>query len=69
MGITHNQPARDRWCLTLNEKSVLSDATLKVFGMESQDVNDHWSHHDSGQARLTPDESDIKKLMCELEQF
>lgn len=69
IGITRNPAARDRWCLTLNEKSSISNATLRMFDIELQDVNNDWTHHDIGPARIARDEVDVKKLKHELERF
>ena len=69
VGITRIDSSRDKWCLTLNEKSAISDATFKMFNMDIDDINSDWGHQEAGPARLERDESDTKKLVHELERF
>ena len=56
VGITRIDSARDKWCLTLNEKSAISDATFKMFNMDIDDINSDWGHQEAGPARLEREE-------------
>ena len=61
MGITRTESARDRWCLTYNERAKLSEDTKEMFdvGAETKGA----SHKDLGKARMQRDEEDVLKLV------
>lgn len=68
VGIAHLDSSRDRWCLTYNERARISDDTLGLFGQQHDDVNDDWTHRDSGKSGLKRDEEDVRKLMGEFQR-
>ena len=51
IGITRSDSARDRWCLTYNERSRIVDQTADVLGMTLED--DEYSPSASGDAGLS----------------
>ena len=50
MCITHTKSARDRCCLTYNERAKLSEDTKEMFGIGTE--NDGVGHKDLGKARV-----------------
>lgn len=69
VGITHLDSARDRWCLTYNERARISDDTLGLFGLQHEDTNDDWSHRDTSATGIKRDEEDIRRMMGEFNRF
>jgi hypothetical protein len=70
IGITRRDDARDKWCLTYNEKARIADATLHMFDLNVEDdVDAEWCHSDSGPTRLKRDEDDVTKIMNEFRRF
>ena len=66
VGITPTESARDRWCLTYNERAKLSDDAKEMFGIGTAKdgvVNKHL-----GKARIQRDEEDIQRLMYFIKQ-
>lgn len=61
VGITRTECARDRWCLTYNERVKLSEDTKEMFGIGT--AKDGVGHKDLGRARAQRDEDDIQRLM------
>ena len=61
VGITRTESARDRWCLTYNERAKLSEDTKAMFdvGAETKGA----SHKDLGKARMQRDEEHVLKLV------
>lgn len=59
IGITRTDTARDRWCLTYNERATISEDTKAMFGLKKEEENDH---KDSSSSRVKRDEDDISKL-------
>ena len=69
VGIANIDSARDRWCLTYNEHSRISDDTLHLFGQQDRDTLDDWTHRDAGKAGLKRDDDDVRKSIKEFERF
>lgn len=47
IGITRRNAARDKWCLTHNEKSRLAEATYKMFHRHvDSDIDAKWCHQE-----------------------
>ena len=67
VGITHRESARDRWCLTYNEKTKLSEDTkaMLCIGPEKEVA----SHKELGKARLQRDEEDVLKLVSHFGRY
>lgn len=59
-GITRTDSARDRWCLTYNERAKLSEDTKTLFNVSGKEGD---SHRELGKARMRRDEEDVLKLV------
>ena len=59
VGIIRTESARDRWCLTYNERAKLSEDTKEMFGIGT--AKDGVGHKDLGKARVQRDEDDVQK--------
>lgn len=66
VGITRTDSARDRWCLTYNERAQLSEDTKVMFGVVA---HEGLSHKDLGKARLKRDEEDVLKLVGQFTKY
>ena len=66
-GITRTESARDRWCLTYNERAKLSDDTKEMFGIRT--AKDGVGHKDLGKARVQRDEDDVQRLMSHFRTY
>ena len=60
VGITRTDSARDRWCLTYNERAKLSEDTKTKFNVGGKEGD---SHRELGKARMRRDEEDVLKLV------
>ena len=60
VGITRTDSARDRWCLTYNERAKLSEDTKTMFNVGGKEGD---SHRELGKARMRQDEEDVHKLV------
>ena len=69
VGITHLEAARDRWCLTYNERSRIADDTLALYNLQSNDSNDDFSHRDTGPAGIQRDKADVNSLVREFKRL
>ena len=70
VGITQSNDARDRWCLTYNERSRFVDETSVMFGLTIDDAQYASSaNKDVGTSRIKRDKDDIQKLVYQLERF
>lgn len=70
VGITRSDCARDRWCLTYNERSRIVDETSAMFGLTSEDTEYAPSaSKDAGTSRVRKDKGDVQKLVTQLEKF
>lgn len=64
VGITPTDTARDRWCLTYNERAQLSQDTKVMFGIFSQEETDH---KNCGCARRR--DEDVHKLVAQFQRY
>ena len=70
VGITRRDVARDKWCLTYNEKARLAEDTFKMFKLHVYDeVHAEWCNFETGPSRLKRDKIYVQKLMEEFKQF
>ena len=70
VGITRSNNARDRWCLTYNERSRFVDETSVMFGLTIDDAQYAPSANmDVGTSRIKRDKDDIQKLVYHMERF
>lgn len=69
IGITRNATARDRWCLTSNEKAQLSDDTREMFGLVADTDGNEFTHKDCTSTRKKRDANYAMKLKAQLEIF
>ncbi|KAK2554918.1 hypothetical protein P5673_023601 [Acropora cervicornis] len=67
VGITRTESARDRWCLTYNERAKLSEDTKEMFGIGT--AKDDVGHKDLGKARVQRDEEDVQRLMSHFRRY
>ena len=65
IGITQNDQARDRWCLTYNERACLSDDTKEMFNINVED-DTSGKHKDFGPSRLKRDLDDVTCIVKQL---
>jgi len=63
IGITRTDSARDRWCLTYNDRARLADDTKQMFGLSSAAAVEH---KEAGKSRMKRDETDV---CCLIDQF
>ena len=70
IGITRSDSARDRWCLTFNKRSKLVEETCAMFGIQTDDPDTSIVNpKETGTAIIARDESDVVKIMHQLQQF
>ena len=69
VGITRmrTESARDRWCLSYNERAKLSEETKEMFGIGT--AEDDVGHKDLGKARVQRDEDDFQRLMSHFRRY
>ena len=68
--ITRSNSARDRWCLTYNERRRFVDETSVMFGLTITDAQYAPSaNKDVGTSRIRRNKDDIQKLVYHLERF
>ena len=68
--ITREDSTRDRWCLTYNHRSRVSESTYEMFGICDLDREyTVWEAKESNPARLNRDEQDVKNIMNQLDRF
>lgn len=68
MGITRTDSARDRWCLTYNERAQLSEDTKAMFGILAE-LEEGSSHKDLGKTRMKKDEDDVLRLVSQFSKY
>ena len=68
VGITRTDSARDRWCLTYNERAQLSEDTKAMFGILAE-LEEGSSHKDLGKTRMKKDEDDVLKLVSQFLKY
>ena len=70
IGITRTDNARDKWCLTYNERSRIVDETTSMRGMAIDDTEYTPStYKDVGPARIKRDREDVQKLQEQFSRF
>ena len=70
VGIIREDSTRDRWCLTYNHRSQVSESTYEMFGICDLDREyTVWEAKESNPARLNRDEQDVKNIMNQLDRF
>ena len=63
IGITRSYSARDRWCLTYNERSRIIDQTTVMLGMTLEDAEyDPSASGDANPSRIKRDREDVRKI-------
>ena len=67
VGITRTESAKDRWCLTYNERAKFSEDTKEMFGIGT--AKDGVGHKDLGKARVQRDEDDVQRLMSHFRRY
>ena len=66
VGITRTDSARDRWCLTYNERAKLSEDTKEMFNVLERECT---SAKDLGKARMRQDAEDVAKLEAQFTKY
>lgn len=70
VGITRSDSARDKWCLTYNDRSRLVDETSVMLGLAIDDEEYALSaNKDIGKARIKRDRQDVQNIREQLERF
>ena len=69
IGITRNDQARDKFCLTWSEQSRISQDTRSLLNQEDNDDEATFTRHDSLPSRMKRDVDDVKKLVKQLTRF
>ena len=70
IGITKSDTARDKWCLTYNDRSPLADETSVMFALATEDTEYAPSgNKDIGTSRIRRDREDVQKLVDQLRRF
>ena len=69
VGITRRDAARDKWCLTCNEKARIAEDTFKMIKLHVDDeIDAEWYNFETVPSRLKRDEIYVKQLMEEFNQ-
>ena len=65
IGITRQDQARDRFCITWSIRSDVSKNTMKLFNQQEDDEEDTgiYTRPDASQSRLNAEESKINDMM------
>ena len=69
IGITRNDQARDKVCVTWSERSRISQETRSLFNLEDNDEETVFCCSDSLPSRIRCDADDVKKLATQLRGF
>ncbi len=69
IGITRNDPARDIWGLTFNERASLAKDTHAMFDKQSDSDEDDFTHKDCGYTRIKRDYEDRIKIKIQFQRF
>jgi hypothetical protein len=69
IGITRSDSARDRWCITYNERTQLVRDTKEMFNITAERSEDDMLHKDLGTKRLKTDKQEMRKIVDEFEKF
>ena len=62
VGIPQRDSTRDQWCLAYNKRAQLLDGTLSMFGLQLEDVNNDWSHRETGPSGRKSDDEMYQSL-------
>ncbi|KAJ4924579.1 hypothetical protein JOQ06_003533 [Pogonophryne albipinna] len=68
-GITRNDPARNRWSITYNERASLAEDTRSLFGLTHDDDDDEETHKDCLQSRIKRDNHDVIQLVDQFQRY
>jgi len=69
IGITRNDQARDKFCLTWSERSRISHDTRVMFGLDDDEEEPVLTRHDAQPSRRNRDHTDVQKLYMQLQRF
>ena len=70
IGITRNDQARDRFCVTWSERSQISEDTRHLFGLEDDEEEESsFTRFDSLASRRVRDADDVAKLFQQLNKY
>ncbi|MEW8545283.1 MAG: hypothetical protein AB2693_17305, partial [Candidatus Thiodiazotropha sp.] len=61
--------ARDRWCLTFNQRSAIAHETMTMYGLQNDGMSNKQKQKEIGAARIRRDEKDVKLITEQLERF
>ena len=62
IGITRLDGARERWCLTFNQRSDISQQTMNVFDLQNDDMGKQQKSKEMGASGMRRDEDDVEEL-------
>ena len=69
IGITRNDQARDRFCVTWSERSQISEDTRHLFGLKDDEEEFSFTRFDSLASRRVRDADDVAKLFQQLNKY
>ena len=69
IGITRNDSARDRFCLTWSERSHITQETRHLFGLEDDNCEAIHTRHDVLPGRMRQDEEAVRQLVEQFNTF
>lgn len=69
IGITRNDQARDKFCVTWSERSRISEDTRRLFDLEDGEEEAIFTRSDSLPSRMGRDTDDVKRLSAQLRRF
>ena len=69
IGITRLESARERWCLTFNQRSDIAQETMDMYGLQSDDTEEKQKPKEIGASRIRRDEEDVKLIEQQLKEF
>ncbi len=70
VGITREDSARDRWCLTFNHRSKVAADTYEMFCVHDRDQEYYgWETKEANAGRLGRDERDVQRITEQFQRF
>ena len=69
IGITRNDQARDRFCVTWSEQSQISEDTRHLFVLEDDEEESSFTRFDNLASRRVRDADDVAKLVQQLNKY
>ena len=69
IGITRLESARERWCLTFNQRSDIVQETMDMYGLQSDDTEEKQKPKEIGASQIRRDEEDVKLIEQQLKEF